>query len=130
MRLLFAGADTRTGKALSPLLETHHHCSGLGVTNAGSWPHGRYTRVDLRTDPLASVFESGDALVLSAVPEASGFGIDPVEYATMGTYRLLDAAHVAGVKRVVLLSTLDFFDDYPADCLIGESWKPRVSTAP
>lgn len=52
-----------------------------------------------------------------------------LEWCGRGTYALLTAAMAAGVKRVVLASTLTLFEAYPATWRIQEGWKPRPSTA-
>lgn len=44
---------------------------------------------------------------------------------TLAPFRLLQAARQRGVSRVVLGSTLRFFDAYPKDCVIDEQWMPR-----
>ena len=47
-----------------------------------------------------------------------------IDRATRGVYMLLRAAVDAGVRRVVLGSTLAFFDSYPDDVYITEYWRP------
>jgi nucleoside-diphosphate-sugar epimerase len=51
--------------------------------------------------------------------------ITALDDATRGTFVLANAARMAGVERIVLLSTLDFFDRLPAHYQINEVWRPR-----
>jgi nucleoside-diphosphate-sugar epimerase len=68
-----------------------------------------------------------DAIVLP-VPQQQGEGwaaeFDLLDRATRGTYDAINAAVKAGVKRVVLLSTLSLFDRYPARWDVDDSWRP------
>ena len=92
-----------------------------------------------RPDDEFTTFDPLDLTNDSAVWEAVR-GIDAVAYlgeiggedegwqmdlATRGTYMLLRAAVDAGVRRVVLGSTLTFFSDYPDDVYLTEYWRPE-----
>lgn len=48
-----------------------------------------------------------------------------LDLATRGTYVLLKAAVAAGVRRVVLGSTLAMLERYPVHWAVSESWQPR-----
>jgi nucleoside-diphosphate-sugar epimerase len=47
-----------------------------------------------------------------------------LDRATRGTYVLMNAAVEAGVRRVVLASTLALFDRYPSQWSVTEAWRP------
>lgn len=60
---------------------------------------------------------------------------DCLDWASRGTFVLMKAAVEAGVERVILISSLTLFDDYPSDYVIDENWRPKptpnaVSLAP
>src|SRR5688500_11108494 len=78
-------------------------------------------------EAMARALEGVDALVL-CVPRQRGEGweaeFDLLDRATRGTYAALNAAVTAGVKRVVLVSTLALFERYPARWSVDESWRP------
>jgi nucleoside-diphosphate-sugar epimerase len=59
---------------------------------------------------------------LSSLPESASEAID---IATRGTYVLMTTALAAGVKRLILGSTLDLFDRLPAHWAVSEMWRPR-----
>jgi len=48
-----------------------------------------------------------------------------LDLATRGTYVLLQAAVAAGVRRVVLGSTLALMERYPASWAVSETWRPQ-----
>jgi hypothetical protein len=77
---------------------------------------------------IQSVVEGTDAILYSDDSELSNPEVTEerrIEQATLAPYRLLQAAREAGVKRVVLASSLRLFDTYPEKYLIDEQWKPR-----
>lgn len=51
--------------------------------------------------------------------------IPALDMATRGSFVLANAARQAGVERIILLSTLDFFDRLPAHYMVNEVWRPR-----
>ena len=58
--------------------------------------------------------------------------LDPdvaVAHASCGTYQLVDAAANAGVRKVVLASTLALFNRLPASWQVTEEWRPRPTAA-
>ena len=50
---------------------------------------------------------------------------DVLDFATRSTYVLMQAGREAGVKRVVLVSTMAMFETYPFDYAVDEIWQPR-----
>src|SRR5688500_10518547 len=85
---------------------------------------------DLRDPAAVEHALSGiDALVLAVPqPQPDGDGwkaeFDLLDRATRGTYVALNAAVKAGVRRVVLLSTLALLERYPAHWVVDDSWRP------
>jgi nucleoside-diphosphate-sugar epimerase len=60
--------------------------------------------------------------------ESDDNSVDPtsaLDDATRGTFVLTNAARQVGVERIILVSTLDFFDRLPAHYQINEVWRPR-----
>jgi nucleoside-diphosphate-sugar epimerase len=85
---------------------------------------------DLRREDVAQQLVAGaDALVhlapVAAEPAGDVSDAERLDRATRGTYVLLQAAVAAGVRRVVLGSTLALFDRYPASWAVSETWQPR-----
>ncbi|MDQ3702304.1 MAG: NAD-dependent epimerase/dehydratase family protein [Chloroflexota bacterium] len=84
---------------------------------------------DLRDEAFATEVVAGaDALIHLAplypdLPTGAGER-EALDHATRGTYVLLHAAVAAGVRRVVLGSTLALFERYPACWAVGEAWQP------
>src|SRR5687767_9623092 len=82
---------------------------------------------DLRDEQFSQrAVRGAEALIhLSPLyPEHTSSERETLDHATRGTYVLLNAAVDAGVKRVILGSSLDLFDRYPAAWSVGESWQP------
>ncbi len=115
MKLLITGADNVLGKCAFRHFSKEHDVTAVG---RGS---------DLR-DPTAtaSLVEGVDAILhldgYHADDTQSEF--DLLDISARGTYVLMHAARNAGVERVVVGSTLDFFEDYPEDYIINEDWQP------
>ena len=96
----------------------------------------RHTGDDL-TDPaaVAPLVQDAGAIVhlapLLSPPHHArrrpGRGADR---AARGTHVLLKAAHDAGVRHVVLGSTLALMDAYPEDLEVTEQWRPRPRPRP
>jgi nucleoside-diphosphate-sugar epimerase len=84
---------------------------------------------DLRDEAFAARAVKGvETLVhlapLFPDPGQAGSEKDRLDHATRGTYVLLNAAVDAGVKRVMLGSSLELFAPYPASWAVAESWQP------
>ena len=129
MAVLLTGAGSETGAAV----RAHLEAAGLRVrcTDAAAFGPDAST---------ASLVANIDTLVhLTSHCRTSAGPTDTawLDNAVRDTYNLLRAAAEAGVRRVVLSSTLDLFLPYPSDsdCLqVGgdswPSWKPLPSTEP
>ncbi|HET7771463.1 MAG TPA: NAD(P)-dependent oxidoreductase [Chloroflexota bacterium] len=82
---------------------------------------------DLRDEAFAQRAVRGAETLIHLAPlypDAVASEQDEIDQATRGTYVLLNAALEAGVKRIILGSTLDLFERYPAAWNVGETWQP------
>src|SRR5688500_8946902 len=106
MKLAMTGGRSLLGSALAKALgESHDVAVG---------PDG-----DLRDEAFSKqVVDGAEALIHLAplVPDlpSGASERDLLDHATRGTYVLLQAAVDAGVRRIILGSTLAFFERYPA----------------
>ena len=116
MKVALTGSGSLLGQALVGALGAEHE---VRVAPAG----------DLRDEAVGrQVVAGADALIHLAplapdLPAGAAAG-DMIDHATRGTYVLLTAAAEAGVKRVVLGSTLSQFESYPVPWRVSESWQP------
>jgi nucleoside-diphosphate-sugar epimerase len=130
MHILVTGADRPLGAATAAHLSLRHNVVPCGLSAVSGMP-AAYHQVDLRSDAAVAPRLAGiDAIVHAAefdpLPQPD---LDLLEHASLGTYQLFCAARQAGVSRVVLLSSLSFFDAYPDSYLIDEMWRPWPSTS-
>jgi len=136
MQLLVMGADNFLGKEAATRFSDEHQ------VRAGAWTTGEGREHSaggvpvtdpLQPDEIQSLVAGIDAILYLSTwsPEGTAVPKDSfIERATLAPYRLLQAARTAGVKRVVLGSTLRLFDAYPASCVIDEQWRPRPQPDP
>lgn len=115
MRIAITGGRGLLGQALIAALRPEHEVV--------------ITEGDLRDETVARrLLEGANALVHLApiAPElpAGAADQDVLDAASRGTYVLLHAALAAGVRRVVLGSTLALFARYPSSWAVSESWRP------
>lgn len=106
------------GEALARALSEQGH--EVAVAPEGDLRDGAYA---------ARVVEGAEALIHLAplspdAPEPAPPERETLDLATRGTYVLLNAAVAAGVRRVVLGSTLALLERYPASWAITEAWQP------
>ncbi|MFH1570474.1 MAG: NAD(P)-dependent oxidoreductase [Gemmatimonadota bacterium] len=101
------GADERLQRGVSRTV-------GSLLEAADAWQAVRHIDAVVHPGQMPALAPGGDAQVL--------------EWYTRGTHVLLKAAVEAGVRRVVLGSTLDLFGAYPEDVYITEQWRPRPGT--
>ena len=115
MKLLITGADNVLGECAVRHFSNEHEVMGVG------------RETDLRDPAVAAQLVEG----VGAVLHLDGFATDAtqaefelLDFSARGTYVLMHAARDAGVGRVVVGSTLDFFEDYPEEYVINEDWRP------
>ncbi len=115
MKLLITGADNVLGECAFRHFSKEHDVRAVGC---GS---------DLRDPAVAASLVEGVGAVLHLdgyAADATQTEFDLLDFSARGTYVLMSAARNAGVARVVVGSTLDFFEDYPEDYVIDEDWRP------
>jgi nucleoside-diphosphate-sugar epimerase len=83
---------------------------------------------DVRDHEAMGAALAGKEALILVVPRESGTGwraeFELLDRATRGTYVALNAAIKAGVKRVVLVSTLALLERYPAQWKVDDGWRP------
>jgi nucleoside-diphosphate-sugar epimerase len=78
----------------------------------------------------AALTEGAGALVhLDPIAGCEGSDREVLDRATRGTYVLMRAAIAAGVRRVVLGSSLSLLGRYPASWAVSETWRPLPDVA-
>lgn len=126
MHVLITNAATSLGQALAAGLGDAYQ---LRLTDP---ERGVGIQSDLGHGPATdALVQDIDAIVhLGYAPRTGDDQTTWLDRNTRGTYNLLLAAASAGVKHVILLSTLDLFAPYEADLTVDENWKPLPSCAP
>jgi hypothetical protein len=116
MKLLITGSVQPLGKLLCGALAKNHHVQGID----------RDTCDHRDLEALASLCVGIDAVlhcdVFDPPEDLAEIGLD---WATRGTYVLMQAARSAGVERVIVASRLSLFDAYPAHYVVDETWQPK-----
>lgn len=115
MKLLITGADNALGECAARHFSKEHEVKAVGRES------------DLRDPAVAALLVEGVGAVLHLDGYAttdSQAEFELLDLAARGTYVLMNAARDAGVERVILGSTLDFFESYPDEYIIDETWKP------
>lgn len=88
-----------------------------------------FVRSDLdHTQATDKLVRGLEAIVHLARPPAGANDEERIDYCTRQTYNLLFAAKAQGVRKIVLLSSLDAFTDYDDDFEVDEDWRPLPST--
>lgn len=129
MHILVTSAGSLLAQQVIPGLAAEHDVrvterrSVAGVDALAVSPLGH----DLSTNLLVRGI---DVIVHCAEPLVDESAESYIDYMTRATYNLLLAASQEGVKRVVLLSTLDLMTPYPRDFVVTERWRPLPSTEP
>lgn len=132
--LLTAGASELAAKLAQRLTSNHH----VRLTDRVPAPATHdYDGVEYALSALGHdastrlLLQDRDALILTHhQPLADDTAPDIIDTATRGAYNLLFAAVEAGVRRVILLSTLDLMKAYAPDMNVSERWRPRPTTDP
>jgi nucleoside-diphosphate-sugar epimerase len=133
MNLLITGANRPLGTLATTHFRSAHHLRLTDYSPAlvEPQPDLDYRQADLRNPaavaPLVEGIEAVLHLDLYHLPPISGPAAEKerLDLAARGTFVLMNEARKAGVNRVILISTLDFFETYPDDYVIDESWQPE-----
>lgn len=136
MCLLITGGQSMLAGALADALAGEHSVRLVTTEHAAqNAPRAENELLsgDLRDSGFAQRAVEGIDAILHLAPLWPGLPPGTpddvrLDCATRGTYALLNAAVAAGVRRVVLASTLDLFAAYPGDWHVSESWRPRPSS--
>ena len=115
MKLLVTGADNALGECAVRHFSKEHEIKAVGRD------------ADLRDPAVAASLVEGVGAVLHLdgyTTDATQAEFELLDLSARGTYVLMHTARDAEVGRVVVGSTLDFFEDYPEDYVITEDWRP------
>ena len=131
MRLLITGGNSDLAHQLADLLASDHAVRLFDRAFNNPAPDGIAQVTGDPCDPEAvKAAVSGVDTVLHLAPYLPDRGrdTDPIialDDATRGTFVLANSVREAGVQRIILASTLDFYDRFPAHYQINEVWRPR-----
>jgi nucleoside-diphosphate-sugar epimerase len=128
MTLLITGGDGRFARSLAAALATEQAVRVLDARFSAALPEGveMYAGDLLDPDVAAAAVAGVDVLIhVAPIEPVTGNDTLTLDVATRGTYLLINAARQAGVRRVILGSTLDLFEQLPADWRVTEAWRPR-----
>lgn len=127
MHLLVTGADSPLARAFIAALPVDVNIRGVDADFSAPVPAAEIRSGHLReTDFTAAALEGITHVVhLAPLYTRLSDATATLDEATRGTYQLANAAVTAGVQRLILGSTLDFFAPVWDDCRADESWRPR-----
>ena len=112
MKVTVSGSGGLIGRAVCAYL-TSQGCTLVGVDRIPkpSWFEGQWIQLELSRDPLARCFDGVEALVhLAAIP-SPGHVSDENLFANnvTSTFNLLNGAALAGIRRIVIASSLSIY---------------------
>jgi nucleoside-diphosphate-sugar epimerase len=126
--VLITGADCALSRAIIGMLPDSLRIRAVDTRFSTPLPQAlQGIEGDLR-DPkfMAGQLQDVDTVLhfapISTLPESPSEAID---ITARGAYVLMTTALAAGVKRLILGSTLDIFDRLPASWKVTEMWRPR-----
>lgn len=126
--LLITGADSPLARAVIAALPAGTAVRASDIAFSAPLPDrvASFTG-DLRDEAFVAALLDGAGSVLHLAPIATRLGDDlaTLDHATRGSYVLATAAREAGVRRIILASTLDLFEQLPAHYRVSEAWRPR-----
>lgn len=127
MHLLITGADCLLARALIAALPTDVSVRAVDAAFNAPIPDAETRTGYLRdTDFLADMLDGITHVVnLTSLYTRLGDDNATLDEATRGSYQLANAAVAAGVQRLILGSTLDFFAPLWEQFRPDESWRPR-----
>lgn len=119
MNVLITGADRALGKLLKDSLGTQYDVRAVERDDCD------------HRDPeaIGALCEGLDAILHCDVFDPIGESDEVcLDWASRGTYVLMQAAILAGVERVVVASKLSLFEAYPDRYVVDETWQPKPDT--
>ncbi len=127
MHLLITGADSLLARALIAALPSDVSIRAVDAAFSAPIPGaethtGHLRDTDFLTTTLADVTH-----IVNLTPLYTRLADDnaTLDEATRGSYQLANASAAAGVQRLILGSTLDFFAPLWENFRADESWRPR-----
>jgi uronate dehydrogenase len=134
MTILITNGDSSFARALAGAL-TNDQAIRLFAAQFSVAPPAHATAItgDLRDPAIVTGALEGIETVIHLAPLVdAAAGLDAhtaLDLAMRGSYVLVNAAREAGVKKLILASTLDLFDRWPAHYRVNEQWRPRPEPA-
>lgn len=128
MRILITGADCTLARAVMAALSDKTSIVAFDSRFTEPLLPGIERREGDPRDPnTAAGLLDGIETVLDLAPISSQSGdeMTALDEASRGTYVLMMAAIDAGVSRFIVGSTLDLFEQLPAEWEVNELWRPR-----
>lgn len=128
MNVLVTAADSALGAMLCQHLAKGHDVAPVGRRAAANIDG--YQCVDLvEAERVANILQGVDAVV-HALPNAARLAdVDSegelLDWVSRATYVLATTACAAGVRRIVLLSSLDLMRSYDERFIVTAQWQPR-----
>lgn len=126
MRILITGATTSLGQALATDLSDSHEIR-LSDRTLTTSDH-EYFRCDLDHDASTDALVQGIDTIIHQPITVQDTAAACLDASGRCTYNLLLAAMHAGVRQVILISSLDLMLSYDEDMTVSETWRPRPST--
>lgn len=128
MKVLVTAADSALGAMLCQHLAKGHGVAPVGRSAAADIDG--YRCVDLfDAERVVSALEGVDVVVHALPAVASMADVDSegelLDWVSRSTYVLATAACAAGVRRIVLLSSLDLMRSYDERFIVTAEWQPR-----
>src|SRR5258706_3220403 len=130
MTILLTGGDSPIARALAMALRASHQVRLFDAQFSAPAPESvEVITGDLREPDAVAAAVSGCKVVihLASIAPIQGDETLALDLATQGSYMLVNAARQAGVRRLILGSTLRLFERLPANWRVTEAWRPRPS---
>jgi nucleoside-diphosphate-sugar epimerase len=128
MSILITGGDSRLGRALAARLAADHTIRLFDAAFTTP-PTVESVTGDLRDPAAVQPALQGVDTIIHLTPLTAPQQIQEetaaLDLAMRGSYVLVNAAREAGVRKIILASTLALFDRWPAHYAVNEQWRPR-----
>jgi nucleoside-diphosphate-sugar epimerase len=126
MIVITGGAGLLARALLAALPDTPLRLQSLGDVS-GLDPRVEVRVGDLRDEAFVGELLAGAAAVVHLAPivPQTEDDVAAIDHATRGTYHLALAAQAAGVRKIVLGSSMELFARLPASWRVTEGWRPR-----
>ena len=119
MNILITGADQPLGRLLSEALGKKYNVHAVGRDDCD---HRDIEAIGARCQGMDVLLHCD---IFDAPFESD---VSCLDWASRGTYVMMQAALLAGVARVIVASKLSLFDSYPDGFVIDETWQPQPDT--